>query len=113
MEATPFTIGELRVGGKNLFREWLSELDRADQKDVDRRLVKVRLGNLGDHRNLSGGIIELKFTSGLRLYCGKDGDKLIVLICGGDKASGKKSQNADIKLAEGLWAQYTKGREKK
>jgi putative component of toxin-antitoxin plasmid stabilization module len=29
--------------------------------------------------------------SGIRIYCGKDGNRLIVLICGGDKAYGKKA----------------------
>lgn len=109
METKPLKIGELRVGGKNLFQDWLAGLDRSEIREVDKRLVKVRLGNLGEHRNLAGGIIELKFRSGLRIYCGKDGDTLIVLICGGDKASGKSAQNADIKLAQGLWAQYMKG----
>lgn len=110
MEAKPLTIGELRVGGKSLFQEWMKELDRTGSREVDKRLIKVRLGNLGVHRNLPGGVIELKFENGLRIYCGKDGDKLIVLICGGGKASGKKAQNADIKLAQDLWAQYTKGK---
>jgi putative addiction module killer protein len=110
MEAKPLKVGELRVGGKSLFQEWFTNLDRGQQTEIDKRLVRLRLGNLGDHRNLSGGILELKFRSGIRLYCGRDGERLIILICGGNKASGKRGQDANIKLAQGLWAQYTKGK---
>ncbi len=98
MEVRPLTIGELKVSGKSLYQEWLSQLDKSIQTEVRKRLAKVRLGNLGVHRNLSGGIIELKFNGGQRIYCGKEGDTLIVLICGGDKASGHGIVDAAIIL---------------
>ncbi|MCQ2368589.1 MAG: type II toxin-antitoxin system RelE/ParE family toxin, partial [Kiritimatiellae bacterium] len=44
------------------------------------------------------------FGPGYRAYFGKDGDKLILLLCGGDK----KTQKRDIKEAKMLWNEYQK-----
>lgn len=50
------------------------------------------------------GVYELKFKfgSGYRIYFGKDGNKIIVLLNGGDK----KTQNKDIKIAIEYWGEY-------
>lgn len=62
-------------------------------------------GNLGHHRSVGHGVHELKidFGPGYRVYFGQDGDKVVVLLIGGDK----KTQAADIKRAQEYWNDYT------
>ena len=54
-------------------------------------------GNPGQHRNLAEPVSELKidFGSGYRAYYTKRGDRLLLLLIGGDKSS----QGDDIALA--------------
>ena len=74
-----------------------------DQAGRARILVRVdRLihGNPGDHRNLPGGVSELKidFGPGYRVYYTQRGEQLLLLLIGGDKSS----QVKDIAKAQQL-----------
>jgi putative addiction module killer protein len=74
-----------------------------DQAGRARILVRVdRLihGNPGDHRNLTGGVSELKidFGPGYRVYYTQRGEQLLLLLVGGDKSS----QVKDIAKAQQL-----------
>ncbi|MCM0606989.1 MAG: type II toxin-antitoxin system RelE/ParE family toxin [Xanthomonadaceae bacterium] len=71
---------------------------------VRKRLNRVRTGNLGNTRNLSQGVWELKidFGPGYRVYFGEDGAKIVVLLVGGDKGS----QERDIQKAKEYWKDY-------
>jgi putative addiction module killer protein len=63
----------------------------------------VEDGNLGDYKP-AGNVLELRFLRtgpGYRLYVGIDGDLVIVLWAGV-----KKTQEADIKIANRLWKEY-------
>ncbi len=55
------------------------------------------MGNPGLHRNLKGGVSELKidFGPGYRVYYTERVGEIVILLCGGDK----KSQEADIAAA--------------
>ena len=66
-------------------------------------------GNLSNTKSLGGGVIESKidFGPGYRVYFGKDGKHLIILLGGGTK----KGQSKDIQKAKALWQEY-KRREK-
>jgi putative addiction module killer protein len=61
-------------------------------------------GNLGDHKSLGDGLFELRVDHGpgYRVYFGRDGDRLVVLLCGGDKSR----QVKDIETAREYWAEY-------
>ena len=73
---------------------------------MDARLARVRAGNFGDHKSVGGGVSELRivFGPGLRVYYGLHGQKVVVLVGGGDKGS----QTRDIRRAQQLWQQFTK-----
>ncbi len=92
--------------GKTTFSEWLKQLDKTTQAIIDTRIARVRGGNFGDCKRLTGadGIHELRidFGPGFRVYFGKDGDTIIILLCGGDK----RSQNRDIRKAKEYWQDY-------
>jgi putative addiction module killer protein len=89
------------------FDEWFDTLrDKRMQAAVDARLARVRAGNFGDFKAVGGGVFELRisFGPGLRIYYGLHGQKIVVLIGGGDK----RSQSRDIRRAQELWQQFTK-----
>jgi len=89
------------------FDEWFDSLrDLRIQTAVDARLTRVRAGNFGDCKSVGGGVFELRisFGPGLRVYYGLHGQRIVVLIGGGDK----RSQSRDIRRAQQLWQQWTK-----
>ena len=61
------------------------------------RVDRLAGGNLGDVKRVGAGISELRinYGPGYRVYYLQEGDKLIVLLCGGDKSA----QCDDIKNA--------------
>ena len=69
--------------------------------------MRIESGNLGDHKSVGGGVVELRidFGPGYRVYFGMDGAALILLLTGGDKGSQRK----DIKRAQLLWSEYLRG----
>jgi putative addiction module killer protein len=92
--------------GKVPFRQWFERLkDLKGRAAVDARMTRIRMGNLGHCRSVGHGVLELKidFGPGYRVYFGQDGEKVIVLLVGGDK----KSQAGDIKRAHEYWLDYT------
>lgn len=71
---------------------------------IEARLLRLELGNFGDCKSVGTGVFELRymFGSGYRVYFGKDGDSVILLLLGGDKSS----QSSDIKTAQEYWSDY-------
>ncbi|CAN5743671.1 type II toxin-antitoxin system RelE/ParE family toxin [soil metagenome] len=91
--------------GKEPFTRWRKSLkDKATVARIDRRLDRVREGHYGDHKAVGEGVFELRlfFGSGYRVYFAEDGDKLVLLLCGGNKGS----QNRDVNAAHTYWQDY-------
>jgi putative addiction module killer protein len=78
--------------------------DRDAQGRILARLERVRLGLLGDYKSVGDGVSELRIDTGpgYRVYFGQHGGTIVVLICGGSKASQKK----DIVAAKAFWNDY-------
>jgi putative addiction module killer protein len=93
-------------GGRIPFRDWLTELDKATRARVQARILRFETGNLGDHKDVGAGVLEarLDFGPGYRVYFGRKGRELVLLLLGGDKGSQKK----DIKRAQEFWSRYLK-----
>lgn len=86
-----------------VYRDWINTLkDRAARARVQVRVDRLAHGNPGQHRRLTGGVVELKVDvgPGYRVYYTERGSELIVLLAGGDKSS----QQKDIELAKSLAA---------
>ena len=101
------TIREyLDESGRSPFRDWLQELDSTTRARVQARILRFETGNLGDHKQLGDGVWEarLAFGPGYRVYFGRSGRELVLLLLGGDKGSQRK----DIKNAKESWATYLK-----
>ena len=92
--------------GKQPFVDWQENLDDADQAIINVRLARVRLGNFGDCTRLKGGegVWELRIDvgPGWRIYYGKKGLNIVLLLMGGIK----KSQTKDIATAQRYWLDY-------
>jgi putative addiction module killer protein len=73
---------------------------------VTTAITRIELGNFSNGKGVGAGVFEYKidFGPGYRIYFGKDGDKLVILIGGGSK----KHQSQDIAAAKERWADYKK-----
>ena len=71
---------------------------------IQARVLRFESGNLGDHKNVGEGVFEtrLDFGPGYRIYFGRQGGRVILLLTGGDKSS----QTGDIRTARRYWAEY-------
>ena len=83
------------------FATWLAGLrDERARARILKRLDRAGQGNLGDVAPVGGGVSEMRIFHGpgYRLYFIQRGAELIVLLCGGDKAT----QRADIEEAKAM-----------
>ena len=95
----------LTADGRSPFAEWLGDLrDRKIRARVMVRINRVRLGNFGDCKPVGGGVLELRMTfgPGYRVYLAREGQSVVLLLCGGDKGS----QDRDIERARQHWNEY-------
>ena len=93
------------AAGDEPFTRWLADLpDRQARARILARLERIEAGNFGDAKFLRDGVSELRIDwgPGYRVYFGRDGRTVIVLLCGGDK----RKQDADIRKAVELWHEY-------
>ena len=91
--------------GRQPFVDWANALrDQRAQAAIDQRVRRLTLGNLGDYRGVGKGVFELRIDvgPGYRVYFGREGTVVIVLLCGGDK----RTQQRDIERAQAYWADY-------
>lgn len=96
-----------QANGHCPFEEWVRGLkDKKAKAILFQRIDRIRLGNFGDCRSLGRGVYELKISwgPGLRVYYGLEGARIVLLLCGGDKAS----QFKDILKARQLWEEFKK-----
>ena len=88
----------MRIEETEHYRDWINALrDRAGRARIQVRVDRLVHGNPGQHRNLTEGVSELKidYGPGYRVYYTKRGDRILLLLIGGDKSS----QDDDIAMA--------------
>lgn len=92
----------MRVEKTNEYREWLDALrDRTGRARILVRVDRLIEGNPGQPRDLTDGVSELKidFGPGYRVYYTRRGNRLLLLLAGGDKSTQQKDITTAIKLA--------------
>jgi putative addiction module killer protein len=96
--------------GKAPFDDWFDKLDTIAALKVRTALARIETGNLGDVKPVGQGVSERRITfgQGYRVYFGQDGDKLVILLCGGTK----KRQSKDIEQAKTFWDDYKSRKQK-
>ena len=83
------------------YRAWIDSLkDLAGRARVLMRVDRLIHGNPGAHRKLAEGVAELKIDvgPGYRVYYSQRGDRLLLLLAGGDKSSQAKDIAKALKL---------------
>jgi putative addiction module killer protein len=98
--------------GRQPFAEWLGELEAVARAKVVRAVARMAQGNLSNVKPVGSGVLEYRidFGPGYRVYFGRDGETLVILLSGGSK----KRQQRDIESALDYWQDYrqrkTRGR---
>lgn len=100
-------VDYITAGGHDPVKEWLSNLsDRQARARVLTRLQRMAAGNFGDCKPLTDGVWELRIDHGpgYRVYYARAGEKLMLLLAGGDK----RKQQADIDTAVTYWKDWNR-----
>lgn len=89
------------------FEKWFTKLkDLTAKRAITQRITRAKSGNLGDSKILpkTNEIWEMRIFvgKGYRVYFFEEDEKVILLLCGGDKST----QSKDIKKAIELKNQY-------
>ena len=94
----------LDASGRSPFGRWFDALDPQAAAKVTIALARLELGNFSNAKGVGGGVFEYRIDSGpgYRVYFGRDGDVLVILLGGGTK---QRQQN-DITAAQARWTDY-------
>jgi len=79
-------------------------LDSQAAAKVTVAMSRMRQGNLSNTKPVGSGVMEYKinFGPGYRVYYGRDGEQLVILLAGGTKTR----QSKDIQAAQRRWLDY-------
>ena len=94
----------LDAAGASPFGRWFDQMDARAAAKVRVALERMSQGNLSNAKGVGAGVLEYRidFGPGYRIYFGRDGDLLIILLAGGTK----QRQQRDIEAAQSRWADY-------
>jgi putative addiction module killer protein len=90
--------------GNSPYAKWFDRLNVAAAVKATIAVHRMGQDNFSNVKGVGAGVHEYRidFGPGYRIYFGKDGDRLVILLAGGTK----KRQNADIASAKGHWSDY-------
>jgi putative addiction module killer protein len=96
--------------GRSPFRNWRDKLNPEARRKVTTALYRVGLGNFSNVQGVGAGVFECRihFGPGYRVYFGKDGAEIVILLGGGTK---QRQQN-DIGQALNRWKDYLQRKRK-
>ena len=90
--------------GRSPYARWFDDLNAQAAAKVATALVRLEQGNFSGVKGVGAGVFEIRidFGPGYRIYFGKDGDVLVILLGGGTK----KRQRRDVEAARSYWRDY-------
>ena len=96
--------------GSHPYSKWFVSLNVQAALKVRTAIARMENSNFSNVKAVGQGVSEYKldFGPGYRIYFGKDGDALVILLGGGTK----KRQSNDIKAAQELWKAYKRRKKK-
>jgi len=96
----------LDPGSRSPYAEWFDDLNAQAAAKVAVAVTRLAEGNFASVKSVGAGVFEyrLDFGPGYRIYFGKDGERLVILLGGGTK----KRQQKDINAAIARWHDYKK-----
>jgi putative addiction module killer protein len=90
--------------GGSPFADWFADLNPKAAAKVATALTRLAAGNFSNVKGVGSGVFEYRidFGPGYRVYFGKDGERLVIVLGGGSK----KRQQHDINAAHVNWQDY-------
>ena len=90
--------------GSEPFSDWFAGLESVASAKITRAIVRLGQGNFSNTKGVGEGVLEYRIDSGpgYRIYFGRDGDTLVILLTGGTK----RRQQRDIDAAHAYWREY-------
>jgi putative addiction module killer protein len=94
--------------GESPFEDWFSSLDETAAAKVSVAIARLGLGNSSNAKGVGEGVLEYRIDwgPGYRVYFGRDGETLVILLTGGTK----QRQARDIARAKDFWSDYRRRR---
>ena len=94
----------LDAAGRSPFARWFENLNAVAAARVTIALTRLGQGNVSNVEGVGAGVYQVKidFGPGYRIYFGKDGARIVILLGG----SSKKRQSAAIAAGQAAWAEY-------
>ena len=101
----------LDPAGRSPFAHWFASLNALAAAKITIAITRLEGGNFSNVKGVGGGVFEYKidFGPGYRVYFGRDGNRLVILLGGGSK----KRQSEAITAAQLLWTAYKKAKARK
>lgn len=93
------------------YATWFEGLNAPAAAKVAAALYQLAAGNLSHIKGVGSGVFERKinFGPGYRIYFGRDGQSVVILLGG----SSKQRQQQSIEAAKDRWADYRRRKPKK
>jgi putative addiction module killer protein len=90
--------------GRSPYADWFDRLNALAAAKVATALTRLAAGNFSNVKGVGSGVFEYRidFGPGYRVYFGKEGERLVILLGGGTK----KRQQQDINAAVARWQDY-------
>lgn len=90
--------------GRQPFAEWFADLEPVTRARIARTIARMEQGNLSNVKTVGSGVLEYRidYGPGYRVYFGREGEALVILLTGGSK----KRQQRDIAAAFACWQDY-------
>jgi putative addiction module killer protein len=100
----------LNSEGHSPYGAWFDRLNAPAAAKVATALTRLAAGNFSNVKGVGSGLFEqrIDFGPGYRVYFGKDGEALVILVGGGTK----KRQQHDISIALAHWQDYKRRKRK-
>lgn len=90
--------------GRSPYADWFNRLNAQAAAKIAVAVTRLSSGNFSNAKGVGSGICEYRvdFGPGYRIYFGKDGERVVILLGGGTK----KRQPKDIGEAVVRWRDY-------
>lgn len=90
--------------GTSPFGDWFDGLDPVAAARVTVAVTRIARGAVSNVKGLGDGVFEYRIDAGpgYRIYFGRDGGRLVILVGGGTK----RRQDRDIEAAKARWVNY-------
>jgi len=95
----------IEIRKTEVFAKWIDGLhDIRARARILARIERLAAGNPGDVKPVGEGVSELRinYGPGYRVYYKKQGQKLLILLAGGDKSTQAKDIKAALRLSRNL-----------